>query len=132
MANQLNTYNYQTPNLTHLSTSSPDCVDLRGDMGRTRASSFGARPTVLNSDQSSVSGKRRKSLCNIGPSKSEPTNVLNAAGKILVLELSLSELCCDITGHMLNNKVKRVNSLNYVRDGKLNVVICSRPLKLFT
>jgi len=57
-------------------------------MGRTRANSFGyaqSRPTVLTSDQSSVSGKRRKSLCNIGPSKSEPTNVLNAASEAHIL-----------------------------------------------
>ena len=84
MANQLNVYNYQ-PSVTHPTTNSPDFADLRGDMGRTRASSFGAtqsRPTALNTDQNQVSGKRRKSLCNIGSSKSEPTNVLNAAGEV--------------------------------------------------
>ena len=61
---------------------SSDFTDSRDDnlssvRGRSRSFSMQGKPPEIEQ----VAGKRRKSLCYIGTSKSEPTNVLNASGK---------------------------------------------------
>ena len=48
-----------------------------GGRGRSRSYSMQGKPP----DIEEMTGKRRKSLCYIGSSKSEPINVLNASGK---------------------------------------------------
>ena len=51
--------------------------NLSGVRGRSRSFSMQGKPPELEQ----VTGKRRKSLCYIGTSKSDPINVLNASGK---------------------------------------------------
>jgi len=82
-------YNYSsTPIMNSVVRQSPsfpmegstDFTDDNSSSVRGRSRSFSqTKPPVLNTEQ--VTGKRRKSLCVIGTSKSEPTNVLNASGK---------------------------------------------------
>ena len=86
-----NGFNYQNTSTPMTSSGLPqfavngsrDFTDGRDNdlssSGRARSHSYsmqGKRPDIEQ-----VTGKRRKSLCHIGSSKSEPINVLNASGK---------------------------------------------------
>lgn len=85
-----NGYNYQSTSTPMTSSGLPqfavdgsrDFTDGRDDnlsSGGRRSRSFSMQTKPPDIEQ--VTGKRRKSLCYIGSSKSEPINVLNASGK---------------------------------------------------
>lgn len=86
---------------------------------RSRSVSVHAKPVMSNSEQ--VTGKRRKSLCYIGTSKSEPTNVLNASGRNnrnCYIPNMVNICLLGIMDKINKANVKRVNSLVYVSEGK--------------
>lgn len=65
------------PTLTADFTDGRDDDGLAGSRVRSRSFSVQGKPP----DIEQVTGKRRKSLCYIGSSKSDPINVLNASGE---------------------------------------------------
>lgn len=73
------------PQMTFAVDRSRDFSDGRDDSSpsnRTRSRSFSMqRHKPLDIEQVTSTGRRRKSLCNIGSSMSDPINVLNASGE---------------------------------------------------
>ena len=124
-----NSYNYQNTSTPMTSSQfavdgSMDFTDGRDDnlssdgRGRSRSFSMQGKPP----DIEQVTGKRRKSLCYIGSSKSEPINVLNASGKrilkYLLMQYNIRTPILGIMDSINKTSVKRVNSLTYVMEGK--------------
>ena len=114
------------PQMTFAVDRSRDFSDGRDDSSpsnRTRSRSFSMqRHKPLDIEQVTSTGRRRKSLCNIGTSMSDPINVLNALGEKFSTWWNIS-IYFSVTLGMMNNinnaNVKRVNSLIFVSEGKL-------------